>query len=136
VFGSADHFVYALDRATGAERWRFDSGADVDATPVIHEGRVLIGNRGYGLHSLASDSGQLVWKQFFWGSWVESTPVVRDGVIYIGSSDLRIAADTTNVHVTWTDLRTAKKTVRAPSASSVTPILSAADCRSTGSLTP
>jgi outer membrane protein assembly factor BamB len=103
VFGSADHFVYALDRATGAERWRFDTGADVDATPVIHDSRVLIGNRGYGLHSLAADSGELVWKLFFWGSWVESTPVVRDGVIYIGASDLRrvSAIDPNDGRVLW-----------------------------------
>ena len=35
VFGSADHFVYSLDRETGDERWRYDTGADVDATPVV-----------------------------------------------------------------------------------------------------
>jgi outer membrane protein assembly factor BamB len=103
VFGSADHFVYALDRATGTERWRFDTGADVDATPVVHEGRVLVGNRGYGLHALDSASGRLLWKTFFWGSWVESTPVVRDGVIYIGASDLRrvSAIDPADGRVLW-----------------------------------
>jgi len=53
--------------------------------------------------SVASDSGQLAWKLFFWGSWVESTPVVRDGVIYIGASDLRrvSAIDPADGRVLW-----------------------------------
>jgi len=103
VIGSDDHFIYALDRASGREIWRFDSGAAIDATPVVHDGRVLVGNRGYGLHALAADTGELQWKQFWWGSWVESTPVVVDGVIYIGASDLRrvSATDPATGRVLW-----------------------------------
>ena len=68
-----------------------------------HDGKVLVGNRGYGLFAIAADSGTELWKNFFWGSWVESTPVVVDGTIYIGSSDLRrvSAIDPADGRVLW-----------------------------------
>ena len=103
VFGSADHFVYALDRKSGAERWRHDTRADVNATPLIEEGRVYIGNRGAGLFALDASTGAEIWRLYFWGSWVESTPVIADGELYIGSSDLRrvSAIDPADGHVRW-----------------------------------
>ncbi|MBM4363875.1 MAG: putative metal-binding motif-containing protein, partial [Deltaproteobacteria bacterium] len=47
----------------------------------------------------------------------------------MGAADLAIAADTSGrVHVTWTDLRAAKKTVRVASASNCGPSANAATC--------
>jgi outer membrane protein assembly factor BamB len=93
VFGAADNLVYALERATGKELWRRDLKAPIDTEPISFDGKVVIGNRGPGVHALAAETGEIVWRTPFWGSWVESTPVVREGVVYVGSSDLtRVSA--------------------------------------------
>jgi outer membrane protein assembly factor BamB len=80
-----------------------DTAAEVDTTPVIHQGKVLVGHRGAGLSALDEETGKELWRTFFWESWVESTPVVHAGTIYIGSSDLRrvSAIDPANGKVLW-----------------------------------
>ena len=89
VFGDHAGHVHALALADGATRWTFDTGAPVDAIPAVHDGAVIVGNRGYGLYALDAASGTERWKSYFWGSWVESGATVADGVVYVGSSDLR-----------------------------------------------
>jgi outer membrane protein assembly factor BamB len=42
-FGSGDHFLYALDPKTGAEKWKFETQAMV-CNPVVHDGRVFFGS--------------------------------------------------------------------------------------------
>ena len=101
LFGSGG-LVFALERGSGREAWRHDVGAAVDATPVVAGDHVLVGNRGGGLYALSVADGTLVWRLYFWGSWVESTPIVVDDVIYIGSSDLRrISAIELDGRVRW-----------------------------------
>jgi outer membrane protein assembly factor BamB len=89
VFGDHAGRVRALARADGAPRWTVETGAPVDAIPAVHDGLVIVGNRGYGLYALAVADGSEKWKTYFWGSWVESGAVVVDGIVYVGSSDLR-----------------------------------------------
>jgi outer membrane protein assembly factor BamB len=103
AFGGADHFVHVLDRRDGREIWRQDTGAEIDTAAVFTDGRILVGNRGYGLWAFSAESGERLWRTFFWGSWVESTPAVVDGVVYVGSSDLRrvSAIDLADGRVLW-----------------------------------
>jgi outer membrane protein assembly factor BamB len=103
AFGGGDHFVHVLDRRDGREIWRHDTGAEIDTAAVFDGARILVGNRGYGLFALAAETGELEWRNFFWGSWVESTPVLADGLIYVGSSDLRrvSAIDPADGRVIW-----------------------------------
>lgn len=89
VFGDHAGRVRALARADGREAWSFDTGAAVDAVPAVHDGLVVVGNRGHGLYALDAATGAERWKSHFWGSWVESGAVFVDGTIYVGSSDLR-----------------------------------------------
>jgi outer membrane protein assembly factor BamB len=44
VAASRDKKVYALDRATGRERWNFVTEGIVDASPVVAGGRVYVGS--------------------------------------------------------------------------------------------
>jgi len=43
-FGSGDHHVYALDAASGALRWKFETGNVVHASPAVADGIVYIGS--------------------------------------------------------------------------------------------
>jgi outer membrane protein assembly factor BamB len=43
-FGSGDSYVYALDAATGALRWKGPSGDVVHSSPAIAGGNLIIGS--------------------------------------------------------------------------------------------
>ena len=62
VFGADDGRVYALDAETGAQRWVFDTGGPVPASPLILSGRVFVGNRLGTFFALDLSSGRPAWK--------------------------------------------------------------------------
>ena len=63
-FGSsADGKVYALDAATGAERWAFYTGAPVRFAPVVWQGRVFVASDDGFLYCLAAGDGKVLWKR-------------------------------------------------------------------------
>ncbi|MCK9486724.1 MAG: PQQ-binding-like beta-propeller repeat protein [Dehalococcoidia bacterium] len=64
VFASTMHgTVYALDRATGAERWTFtaDDGAEFRAAPVIVGGHLVVAARDGRVFALDTTDGSLRW---------------------------------------------------------------------------
>lgn len=96
-FGSsADGKVYALDAATGAERWTFLTGGPVRFAPAVCEDRVLVVSDDGLLYCLAAADGRPLWK--LRGGPTESMvlgngqmvsrwparggPAVADGVVY------------------------------------------------------
>src|SRR5215207_4216641 len=61
-FGSsADGKVYALDAATGKERWAFFTDSPVRFAPVVAQGRVFVVSDDGCLYCLAADDGKLQW---------------------------------------------------------------------------
>ncbi len=63
LFGSsADGKVYALDAATGAERWSFFTNAPVRFAPTVYQGRVYVASDDGWLYCLAAADGKLLWK--------------------------------------------------------------------------
>ena len=77
-FGSsADHKVYAIDLATGAEKWTFYTEGPVRFAPVVRDGRVYVASDDGHLYCLKADTGQLVWK--FRGDRVQGLFTQRDG---------------------------------------------------------
>jgi outer membrane protein assembly factor BamB len=89
VFGSFDGNVYALDRATGKQVWKKNTGARVDSTPVVMGDKLIVGNYGGLLAGLNKSDGAVAWRLIWWGSAVESTPVAYGDLAYMGASDLR-----------------------------------------------
>lgn len=61
-FGSGDRHVYALDAATGALRWKFETGEAVHATPAVAGGRVYVGSFDAWFYALDAKTGALAWK--------------------------------------------------------------------------
>ncbi len=62
-FGSSsDNKVYALDTATGQERWSFFTGGPVRLAPVVSKGKVFVGSDDGFAYCLNANSGTLIWK--------------------------------------------------------------------------
>ncbi len=61
VVGFSDGTVRALDRETGAERWRTDVGAVVSSKPAFSSGRLWVGTMGNRLVALDAETGAQTW---------------------------------------------------------------------------
>jgi len=108
--GSNDHYLYALDVATGAVRWKFKTESRVASSPAVSAGRVFFGSYDGYIYALDARGGELRWKfhtggehrfagKHLHGAMPEaevmpdpfdfflSSPVVMGGIVYVGSGD-------------------------------------------------
>lgn len=85
-FGSHDARLYALDTATGKQRWQFRTGGAVSSSPAVVGGTVYFGSGDGRLYALDGASGTKLW-EFATGGKIMASPAVAKGVIYIGSTD-------------------------------------------------
>jgi outer membrane protein assembly factor BamB len=82
VFGSYDNFLYALDRHTGHELSRYESGYYINGAAAVYNGSLLFGGCDAWLRiisvatALPTDSTEL-------GDYIPASPAVADGVAYI-----------------------------------------------------
>jgi outer membrane protein assembly factor BamB len=85
--GSDDDNVYALDAGTGAEKWRFNTGANVISSPVVDlDGTIYVGSNDNNFYAINPD-GTPKWV-FATGGAVTSSPAIgQAGFIHIGSDD-------------------------------------------------
>jgi outer membrane protein assembly factor BamB len=99
VFGSGDGGIYALDAATGAQRWRFETGDVVHASPAVANGVVYAGSWDGRFYAIDLATGKERWH--FQGGLdpalhnqqgFQSSPAVVDGVVYTGSRDSNVYA--------------------------------------------
>lgn len=86
-FGSFDNHAYALLRADGRVRWRYNTHESIPRDAVVAGSNVLFGSRNFDLIALDAQTGQRTWFRRMWYSWIDSPPVVDRGHIYSGSSD-------------------------------------------------
>ncbi|MCS0635888.1 PQQ-binding-like beta-propeller repeat protein [Streptomyces sp. LP05-1] len=78
--------VYALDAATGKDRWRIATEARQSAEPVlVAHGNVHVGS-GSALYTLDAVTGTPKWR-FAAGGPLVGAPVVADGRVHFGSAD-------------------------------------------------
>jgi len=62
-FGSSsDNKIYALDAATGRQRWSFFTGGPVRLAPTVWKGRVYVGSDDGFVYCLNAEDGKLLWK--------------------------------------------------------------------------
>src|SRR5262249_46248916 len=100
LIGSGDGNLYAIDVATGKERWRARLDGAVHSTPAVDGGKVFAVSRRGGLFALDLASGKQIWR-FAMGPDLEnpwgwdlflSSPVVDRGLVFVGSGDGRLYA--------------------------------------------
>lgn len=88
VFGSYDGIVYALDRETGIQKWKFETDG-IPTSPVIAGDKVVIGIDGV-LYLLQLDSGEELWS--YEVSDEITSPAIINGMIVVGSEDGTVTA--------------------------------------------
>jgi len=108
-FGSGDGNIYALDAATGAQKWRFQTGDVVHSSPAIVDNTLYIGSWDTYLYALDTATGKekgsfrtgddpLVHNHI----GIQSSPLLLDGVVYFGCRDANVyAVDTSTGKQKW-----------------------------------
>ena len=84
IIGSRDRRVVALDRATGDEKWSFETGNRVDGSPVVAGGRVYVGSLDGHFYVLGLDDGKQIQKIKLDGP-VSASPAVVAGRLVIAT---------------------------------------------------
>jgi outer membrane protein assembly factor BamB len=89
--GSADGALYAIDPATGQERWCFETEGMVRSSPVVDAGSVYFGSRDGHVYAVDAYSGTLEWR-FDTGGIVQGSPAVGAGKVFVGSRSAAVFA--------------------------------------------
>lgn len=84
-FGLANGAVYAVDAATGQDRWHY-SGAERDiwSTPVVDDERVYVTSLDHHVYALDRATGREVWSKDM-GATVAGTPTLVEDRLYVGT---------------------------------------------------
>jgi outer membrane protein assembly factor BamB len=84
-FGTSDKHLYALD-ARGLFLWRFETGDNVAARPLVVGDIVVIGSEDGGIYGLDAATGAQRWSAQAGGA-VVSSPVLVGNVVVVGSDN-------------------------------------------------
>lgn len=95
VVGSWDGAVYALDAASGEQRWRFQTQTEqkvnvmtgIQASPSVDGDTVYIGSRDGFFYALDAGSGRQKWRYDAQGTWVAASAAQDRERVYVGTSD-------------------------------------------------
>lgn len=114
----------ALDKKTGAERWRAGNDPGGYATPIIAEtpsGTQMIGWTPEHIVGINLDDGNLLWKIPYKVQYGVSiaTPYYHDGVVVVcgyweGSKGIRLGDTPTSAELLWEENRSLRGLMNAP----------------------
>ena len=104
VFARDGRTLYAVDRVSGRQEWKFASPKPFDwkVSPVVAEGVVYIGTEGVQagsdgegayLYAIDTKTGRRLWEIQVETSLYGSPPVIADGTVYFSSSRFIYAAN-------------------------------------------
>lgn len=99
--GTADNDLLALDRASGEQKWRFETGHAIWGQPTYADGVLYVASMDWSLYALDADSGELIWQQELGGA-LPSKPALDDNTLYISSFDRSVyALNRANGEIRW-----------------------------------
>ena len=87
--GNRDKFMYCLDKTTGKLLWKVNTGARVDASPVILKNGVLVANMRGDLLLMNKENGATLWS-YELGTPISGNPAVIQDYIIVGAEDGRV----------------------------------------------
>lgn len=102
--GNLDGNFYALDALTGAEKWKFKTGASINSTPTVVNGVVYFASWDKKLYALDAATGAKKWEsntttvkllQPF------AAPIVINGMLYFGGEHHLYALDAATGDKKW-----------------------------------
>ncbi|MEQ9401426.1 MAG: PQQ-binding-like beta-propeller repeat protein [Longimicrobiales bacterium] len=115
LVGSGDGHLYALDPATGAERWRFRTAGRIRGAPAVVDGVAYVGSGDGVVYGVRVADGRETWRFETAGmdmdaadfgfdrTQIQASPAVVDGTLYIGSRDASLyAIDLSEGSTRWT----------------------------------
>jgi len=103
--GSTNSNMYAINAASGSERWTFSAGDDFRwSSPTVADGTVFVGSDDNNVYALDADSGERVWSRRT-GDYVRSSPTVAGGTVFVGSNDGSVyALDAESGDIIWSEV--------------------------------
>ena len=125
--GARDGWIYAIDAATGKERWRFDHKISwINTSPAVIDGVVYAGSSdGQFVQALDAASGKELWRATTGTTW--SSPAVAGSMVYAGDGQGRLnAIDRTSGKVLWS-FRTGSSVHSSPTPAGDLVIVGSAD---------
>lgn len=84
---SSDHSVYAVDLATRDQRWAFETGNWVWATPILSGDTLYIASMDHILYALEAETGREMWRFDQAPSALAAAPALASDTLYIGALD-------------------------------------------------
>lgn len=95
VYFSSGNRLYAVDRTTGAQKWRYPKDNTLNtfiaATPAVYNGTVFL-STGDGLYALDTETGMPRWPQINIKGGAQTTPLIMGNTVYFASSTGKIYA--------------------------------------------
>lgn len=98
-FGSGDGKIYAVDAATGVQKWKFRAGNVVHSSPAIADGILFVGSFDTYFYALDAATGKEKWRHktgedplIHNQEGITSSPAVANGIVYFGCRNATIYA--------------------------------------------
>ena len=90
VVASLDGFVYAFDKSTGNEKWRFDTKNPIHAAPTGYKDVIYIVSK-QEIIALSETTGTILWQTPAAVS-EDCSPTIQEGLLYFSTTDKKVNA--------------------------------------------
>ncbi len=117
--GSTDNYLYAIDAASGALRWKAATTGAVNSSPTVAGGTVYVGSDDSYFYAFDAATGQLRWKVYTYGA-VDGNPTAAGGMVYLNilgatpNGNTLAAFDTATGTQQWSATLTGSYTSQSP----------------------
>ena len=90
VVAALDGFVYAFDKSTGIEKWRFDTKNPIHAAPTGYKDVIYIVSK-QEIIALSESTGTILW-QTPAAVAEDCSPTIQEGLLFFSTTDMKVNA--------------------------------------------